>query len=164
MGDVVVWLIILLAVLTLGVWGFTFWTARKLKDSLRIVIRKANPTKVSSKSKTAGHEDQLLKMQEHMNVGYSFFANFTACFPLLGMLGTVKALIGIAGNMSKTDIPIDQFFSALNTTLAGLIGAIIFKAVFDSILSPMVAYNNNEVNTFVERNTEAQQKQEVKAS
>jgi hypothetical protein len=72
MGDVVVWLIILLAVLTLGVWGFTFWTARKLKDSLRIVIRKANPTKVSSKSKTAGHEDQLLKMQEHMNVGYSF--------------------------------------------------------------------------------------------
>ena len=158
MGDFVVLLIVLLAIATAGVWGYTFWLARKLKDSLRIVIRKANPTKV--KAKASGNEDKLLKMQERMNIGYSFFANFTASFPLLGMLGTVKALIGISGNMSQTDIPIDQFFSALNTTLAGLIGAIVFKAVFDSILAPLVAYNNNEVTTFIERNTD-EQKQEV---
>ena len=159
MNDWVVWLIIAVGVFTAAVWGYTFWLARKLKTSMRIVVRKANFKKVEGSE----FEDKYLHWQDRMNMGYAMFANLTASFPLLGMLGTVKSLLGLAGNMSQSDIAVDQFFSALNTTLAGLIGAIICKAILDSILSPLVAYNNNEMNTYQARNTEVMQEQKSAA-
>ena len=156
--DPFVWVIILFAIFTFGVWGFTFMKVREIDKELLIVRRRANPVR---KSKDAVNEDHLVSLQKFMNIGYALFANLTACFPLLGMLGTVKSLVGLAGNMAQTDITVDLFFSALYTTLAGLIGAIIFKAFFDSILSPLVTHNNNEIETYLERNT-ADKRQEVK--
>ena len=62
---------------------------------------------------------------------YSFFANITAVFPLLGILGTVVSLM----NLSGTDDLSANFSSALLTTFLGLVSAIIFK-LMDAGIAP----------------------------
>ena len=62
---------------------------------------------------------------------YSFFANITAVFPLLGILGTVVSLM----NLSGTDDISANFSSALLTTFLGLVAAIIFK-LMDAGIAP----------------------------
>lgn len=62
---------------------------------------------------------------------YSFFANITAVFPLLGILGTVVSLM----NLSGTDDLSANFSSALLTTFLGLVAAIIFK-LMDAGIAP----------------------------
>ncbi len=62
---------------------------------------------------------------------YAFFANITAVFPLLGILGTVVSLM----NLSGTDDLSSNFSSALLTTFLGLIFAIAFKLVDAGISS-----------------------------
>lgn len=72
---------------------------------------------------------KLKKMRKDLVRKYTWYANFTAIFPLLGILGTVAALV------TYSDVTMmENFMSALSTTLLGLIFAILFK-VFDSILS-----------------------------
>lgn len=65
------------------------------------------------------------------SMAYSFFANITAVFPLLGILGTVVSLM----NLSGTDDLSANFSSALLTTFLGLVAAIIFK-LMDSGIAP----------------------------
>ncbi len=65
------------------------------------------------------------------SMAYSFFANITAVFPLLGILGTVVSLM----NLSGTDDLSANFSSALLTTFMGLVAAIIFK-LMDAGISP----------------------------
>lgn len=62
---------------------------------------------------------------------YAFFANITAVFPLLGILGTVVSLMNISG----TDDLSANFSSALLTTFLGLIAAIAFKLIDAGISS-----------------------------
>lgn len=62
---------------------------------------------------------------------YSFFANITAVFPLLGILGTVVSLM----NLSGTNDLSANFSSALLTTFLGLVAAIIFK-LMDAGIAP----------------------------
>ena len=62
---------------------------------------------------------------------YSFFANITAVFPLLGILGTVVSLM----NLSGTDDLSSNFSSALLTTFLGLVAAIFFK-LMDAGIAP----------------------------
>ena len=104
------------------------------------------------------HEDLVLKQRDHMNICYSFFSNMTAIFPLLGMLGTVKSLIGVASNIAGTEI--DQFFGALTSTAWGIIFAVIFK-LLDSVISVKVTTNNKEVDTLLERNSERQHSEQA---
>ncbi len=61
---------------------------------------------------------------------YQVYANLTAVFPLLGIMGTVAALITVA---DSTDL-MSNLMVALTTTLNGVIWAIIFKCL-DAILS-----------------------------
>lgn len=61
---------------------------------------------------------------------YSLYANQTAIFPLLGIFGTVCSLMGVSQNADTAA----SFFNALDTTIWGLIFAIVFK-VIDSWIS-----------------------------
>lgn len=61
---------------------------------------------------------------------YTLYANITAIFPLLGILGTVASLMHLSG----TEEIADNFFMALMTTAAGLVAAMIFKFL-DSFIS-----------------------------
>lgn len=65
---------------------------------------------------------------------YTWYTNITAIFPLLGILGTVAALVkefddieGLTGN----------FMIALSTTFWGIFFAIIFKGIDAMVSGPM---------------------------
>lgn len=148
-------IILFFAIGTGFVFYLTFRIEKKLFDNLRFNERLANPKekKVSTPKDIREHEDLVLKQRDHMNICYSFFSNMTAIFPLLGMLGTVKSLIGVASNIAGTEI--DQFFGALTSTAWGIIFAVIFK-LLDSFISVKVTTNNKEVDTLLERNSEKQ--------
>ena len=69
-----------------------------------------------------------------MIILYTLYTNITAIFPLLGILGTVAALIkefddieGLTGN----------FMVALSTTFWGILFAIVFKGIDAVVSGPM---------------------------
>lgn len=64
-----------------------------------------------------------------LETGNIVFITIVSIFPLLGMWGTVRALISLdmAGNMEGLK---NNFFQALDTTEWGIIYAIIFKVVY----------------------------------
>ena len=63
-----------------------------------------------------------------LNTGYNFFTTMITIFPLLGMFGTVRALIRInlGGEMDSFR---QEFFGALTSTAWGIIFAVIFKLI-----------------------------------
>ena len=70
---------------------------------------------------------QLLDNREKTNKRYAKFLNLTSLFPLLGMLGTVYALLKM-GNMIGTEVQ-GAFFTALTSTFWGIIFALTFKSL-----------------------------------
>ena len=85
--------------------------------------------------------------------GYTWYANITAIFPLLGILGTVAALVTYSN-----ETMMDNFMVALGTTLLGVFWAIISKAG-DAILSAsldMFFENTDHVIREFDRRKEAQ--------
>ena len=82
--------------------------------------------------------EDLLDSREKMNKVYALYSNVTTIFPLLGMLGTVWALIPMVNTIGTTDT--SNFFSALTSTLWGIIAAIVFKAL-DSTVSYKIEDN-----------------------
>lgn len=71
-----------------------------------------------------------------MLVLYQVYANLTAVFPLLGILGTVAALITVAGSPDL----MENLMTALTTTLLGVIFAIIFKCLDAIISAPLDSF------------------------
>ena len=72
---------------------------------------------------------ELKKMRKELIKKYTWYANITAIFPLLGILGTVAALV------TYSDVTMmENFMVALSTTLLGVLCAIVFK-FFDAELS-----------------------------
>lgn len=63
-------------------------------------------------------------------LAYTVFANLTAIFPLLGILGTVAALV----TYDSSEDMMNNLMIALSTTLLGVAMAIFFK-LFDSFIS-----------------------------
>jgi biopolymer transport protein ExbB/TolQ len=148
--------------------GVLFWRTivicNELHDDLAPRDRKANPSELKKRPETReerrAHEDMVVAKRDKMNLLYSLFANFTSVFPLWGMLGTVISLIALAGKMAEESLAVDRFFTALYTTLLGIVFAIAFKAA-DAVVSVKVAGNNKEADTLLERNS-AHKKQEVR--
>ena len=62
-----------------------------------------------------------------VNVGYSVFTTLISLFPLLGMFGTVMALLGLDLSAGDMDNIKNNFFNALTSTAWGIIFACIFK-------------------------------------
>lgn len=99
-------------------------------------------------------ENDLQPKMVKMNTRFMVLSNLISVFPLLGMLGTVKSLIGLAtgmGDQSST-LEIDMFFSALTSTAWGIIFAMFFK-VFTSGLAARVADDNREYEIIATRVT-----------
>lgn len=73
---------------------------------------------------------ELITSSDSAAFWYTLYANITAIFPLMGILGTVCSLIGLSPSADTSN----SFFTALDTTIWGLIFAMVFK-IADSFIS-----------------------------
>lgn len=62
-----------------------------------------------------------------INFHYNVFLSLVSILPLLGMLGTVLALLGLDLSSGETQQLQQQFFIALDTTALSLFLSVIFK-------------------------------------
>jgi len=90
---------------------------------------------------------QLREMRETTEKYYSMFANLTATFPLMGILGTVVSLIPLVQDIENMEA---SFFVALTSTLWGILFAVIFR-LLDGVLVPRLEGNNRGINDYLEK-------------
>ncbi len=84
-----------------------------------------------------------------LTIGYTLFVTLISIFPLLGMFGTVTALLGLdlSGEAAVASAR-GGFFNALTSTTWGIIFAIIFKIV-NAVISSSVENNINLVTELI---------------
>ena len=102
---------------------------------------------------------RLRTMRETSEKYYSMYSNLTGIFPLLGILGTVIALIPMVQDMANMQT---NFFVALTSTLWGLVFAIFFK-VLDAMLAPRIERNTRGIEDYLEKLESATTKETAKA-
>ncbi len=74
--------------------------------------------------------DKIFDNYRKINFYYTFFITLISIFPLLGMLGTVFALLGLdMTNAEAISNAKSSFFDALTSTTWGIIFAITFKII-----------------------------------
>ena len=71
-------------------------------------------------------DKEIIALRNKAETWYTWYVNISAVFPLLGILGTVIALIGMQGEGINAD---DSFLVALTSTFWGLVFSIIFKSI-----------------------------------
>lgn len=71
-----------------------------------------------------------------LDICYTLFITLISIFPLLGMLGTVQALLKLDMTQEGTSLQ-NNFFSALTSTAWGIIFAIGFK-IANSFVQPKI--------------------------
>jgi len=145
-------LIILVAIFTLGYFLFVMWHSDKVYSSIFTQgympddefdeEEKKPPTKKELKEK----KNNLRSMRETSEKYYSMFVNLTSIFPLMGILGTVIALIPMVDQLADME---GSFFVALTSTLWGLLFAIVFK-MLDGILTPRLDRNERGIEDYLE--------------
>lgn len=94
-------------------------------------------------------ETDLVQMRNKTGRLYSIFVNLTGIFPLLGILGTVVSLLGLADDTANIT---DNFYIALTSTFWGLVFAITFKFL-DGVICARIEDNEKNVDLFLERNS-----------
>lgn len=125
------WIIIVFAVIN----GFFYFrTQRAIKMADDMYNPKSDRVNgVSAKMKWSPEEISKLKgMRRGLVIKYAWYANITAIFPLLGILGTVAALVTYS-NVTM----MENFMVALSTTLLGVLFAIFFKSIDAALSGPM---------------------------
>lgn len=124
-GNVI---IIVVAFINLVVFGVTY---KAIKDAENIFNPRNDKVNGVRTSMQWNNEEisKLKKMRKGLVTKYTWYANITAIFPLLGILGTVAALV------TYSDVTMmENFMVALGTTLLGVLCAILYKG-FDATLS-----------------------------
>ncbi len=96
-------------------------------------------------------ESDIIRLRRNMNAFYVVYENLTAIFPLLGLLGTVVSLIPLVDNMGE--VPTGLFFSALTSTMWGIIFAIVFKAL-NGYVASRIEDNEKNIDIYLQRNTD----------
>ena len=121
-------LILIMALINLIIFIKTKSKINKANDSFNPRSDKVNGVSASMEWNREQISD-LKKERKSLLNEYTWYANITAIFPLLGILGTVAALVTYSD-----ETMMDNFMVALGTTLLGVFFAIIYKAI-DAILS-----------------------------
>lgn len=119
---------------------------RKLNMLVFVPSHRHNPEKVAQKIRELD-ESGIVSLRKRSEGLYSIFANVTAIFPLMGILGTVVSLLPMVAELSDMQ---QNFFAALTSTFWGLVFAIIFK-LLDGFLSARLEDNDKNVTLLLER-------------
>ncbi len=96
------------------------------------------------------NEAQIIAMHSKQEKFYTAFINMTSVFPLLGMIGTVFALLNLSIDGSE-EMLTSNFFVALTSTFWGAVFGVIAKAA-DCFLAPNIDENNERYHLCIERN------------
>ena len=140
-------IIVFCAIINAAIFAATILQIRNVQKILHPKSSVRFRTKVNSQ--ITGEEAQKISTQKSILLFlYSSYANITAIFPLLGILGTVAALIKLSPNGSEDMM--QNLMVALETTLLGAFFAVLYK-FFDSVLSGPIQEICDDVD-FVIRN------------
>ena len=98
--------------------------------TLGILIKTKSLVKSVDKEVQLHHLEPSKRFADYLsyqlNISYNLFTTMITVFPLLGMLGTVSALLGI--NLDGGDYK-NNFFGALTSTAWGIVFAITLKVI-----------------------------------
>lgn len=115
--------------------------------SLVIAYQKAKTIekKTDSTSEKAFQKDNYY----WVSISYTCFTVLISIFPLLGMLGTVVSLISLdlSGEVASMQ---ENFFHALDTTMWGIIFAVIFKIV-NACVQPYIEAQEEKARQLLEK-------------
>jgi len=129
---------------------FISWLGvRKVQKELRGAPDRSL-VKGAHKIDEVGYEEALeLKVTcESINKTFSFFTSFISIFPYIGILGTVVAMIGTAGD-GGFDAMQKSFLVALTSTFWGVGFAVLFKLIGDAPLSPRIEQINADIDRVI---------------
>ena len=151
-------IIFLLAIVNAVILVQTIRFSRKLYDALNpycwIPGGEASLAEIKGKfarRNKLDSESDIIRLRRRMNAFYVVYENLTAIFPLLGLLGTVVSLIPLVNNMGE--VATGLFFSALTSTMWGIIFAIIFK-VANGYVASGIEDNEKNIDIYLQRNTD----------
>ena len=151
-------IIFILAVVNAVILVQTIRFSRKLYDALNpycwIPGGEASLAEIQGKfarRNRVDSESDIIRLRRRMNAFYIIYENLTAIFPLLGLLGTVVALIPLVNSMGE--VPTGLFFSALTSTMWGIIFAIAFK-VANGYVASGIEDNEKNIDIYLQRNTD----------
>ena len=141
------WIIFIAGLFNLGIFIWTKILISKIKDTLyptadTVSVREDEI--IEHKLPTKKKIDELKVILKNTNISYTFFVNIISAFPLLGILGTVWALLAVAVGDGFEGAQ-DNFLTALTSTAWGVLFSMVFKVGFDPIISPDVEKYNKEV-------------------
>lgn len=130
-GEYGIYMIFLAAFINFGVWICMLLLLKRSKQ----LLSPTSDKRFKVNADMEWNNEQVSELQKKRTVLvslYAFYANLTAIFPLLGILGTVAALVTYS-----TDTMMENFMIALSTTLLGVFFAIIFKFIDAFISGPL---------------------------
>lgn len=120
-------IIMVLAVANSGVFYMALTSAQRLaKDLSSDGLWQADMRKDENSSGRRLADKEIIALRNKAELWYTWYVNISAIFPLLGILGTVIALIGMQGDAMTAD---SSFLLALTSTFWGLIFSIVFKSM-----------------------------------
>lgn len=84
------------------------------------------------------------RVHQILSVFYTLFVTFISLFPLLGMFGTVRALLelDLSGDLEMIKL---KFFNALTSTAWGIVFSVFFK-ILHAIFQPRIETRLNMLN------------------
>lgn len=136
---------------------FIFWLLTKKIKNLENIVYPKSDRRNELQASLQITDKEIKKLNDHSEKAsfwYTLFSNITAIFPLLGIFGTVWALM----QMSGVDDLSSNFMSALKTTLWGLIFAIACK-VLDAFVASKLDRALDESDYLVHKHDEEKRKQ-----
>lgn len=136
---------------------FIFWLLTKKIKNLENIVYPKSDRRNELQASLQITDKEIKKLNDHSEKAsfwYTLFSNITAIFPLLGIFGTVWALM----QMSGVDDLSSNFMSALKTTLWGLIFAITCK-VLDAFVASKLDRALDESDYLVHKHDEEKRKQ-----
>ena len=114
------------------------------------VKRKENGLKLESKKKLKeASEAEIMDIRLKQDKLYGAFVTLVSVFPLLGMIGTVYALLKLDLSGSSNSIT-NNFFGALTSTFWGAVFGVGFK-IADCFLAPLIEDANERYRIGIER-------------
>lgn len=149
-----IYIIIVFAAINAWVWKKTKSMIDSTQKFLRPISSRKRNIAASIEINAQMLEDIEAKKQGIIK-WYTVYANITAIFPLLGILGTVASLVTISGD----DDMMDNLMVALGTTLIGVLCAIVCKAM-DAWISAPIEQISDDITYITQRYDEPVQQQE----